>query len=324
MKEIIDQTPAYRQQDVIHSHLTPPHLPSEDAISASANPHHGTITATPKATSPPLRWEMRDLEKSLNPNLSKLEREFWSWSFKNPGVARVPGRYSPVFDSLERRDLVEGFRVSTDKDARRIKEVKEQLDFDLKGRHERRKLESTLSDYVEAVVDPLGPMEWVRGDKVHVYNPMEIVDKLRSCRQSGTVGVMPGGGVLVAWDEKCGFSKLCPDESRAESLRLADKYIPASERFLEKHRGNTFQYAVLTVPNYPLGKLKEGKADIYRRFNQLMGRKCCENFLGTAARQEDPLSANGGWNVHLNVFFSYQRANLLEGDKGSMGVQHTF
>ncbi len=60
-----------------------------------------------------------------------------------------------------------------------------------------------------------------------------------------------------------------------------------------------------TLPNYPGGRLREGKRHIFKRFRDKVvraqrGKKNRFGHVGSLMIQEDPLSKDRDWNVHLN------------------------
>jgi len=293
MPQIIDQNPPSRQDAASSLPPEPVKYPySQKNLQACGA--DGASSAL---------WNLRDLNKSLNPNLSALERQYWSWNFNHPGARAedVPSRFIPVFDAIERQYEADNFQITDDKTERTARRINKEIDAELPGRNLRRYVDHATADYLERVISPNGPVAYERGGETCHDQPLEMVSKLRSCRARGLIGVKPNGEYLAVFDDKCGYTKLCPDESREESKRLAKKYIPVVTSFLKQHRGNTFQYMVLSLPNYPAGSLAFGKQDIFRLFTRLIKKKCCRNVAGWLVRQEDPLAADGGWNVHLNV-----------------------
>lgn len=131
-----------------------------------------------------------------------------------------------------------------------------------------------------------------------------IAERLRDCRKSGVFGSDSAGSLVVAWDSKCGLVRLCPDEAANESQRLRESYEPGLLALVRQ--GCRLHKAVFTLPNYPSGRLREGKRYIFKRFRDriMRARKGkAPRFPVRAALvvQEDPLSARGDWNVHLNV-----------------------
>lgn len=160
----------------------------------------------------------------------------------------------------------------------------------------RRRMERDLADYIERIVLP-------------VYDDPKIAKlpiKLRSCRTSGTFARLPDGKRVTLWDQKCGLTRLCPDESRNETHRLISRYAPAIESYLKLHPHSRAYSAVFTLPNFSDGNLKTGLTEIYKRFNALRkkrkdGKLLFPELAGIITVVEAPRSAYGNWNVHLNA-----------------------
>jgi len=172
----------------------------------------------------------------------------------------------------------------------------------------RRLIEQDLARYIQDKIIPHAFWH----EKMH-----ELHNKICTCRVSGSHGIEIREGKKInavrAWDHKCGQAKLCPDESRLEGQRLAERYLPEVGSFALK-TGNRIFYAVLTMPNYAPGALLEGKKEIYKKWTSLLLRiKRSKNkplsdpfrrlnaIKGALVVQEDPLSAKLDWNVHLNI-----------------------
>lgn len=140
------------------------------------------------------------------------------------------------------------------------------------------------------------------GNEELIYDFRKTADKLSHCRRHGPFGINSAGRLVVAWDEKCSCSKLCPDEARHEAQRLRDRYMPAVLEHVAA--GGRVYKAVLTLPNYNGGRLREGKRYIFKKFrNRIMRRKDRFGILGALVIQEDPLGKHRDWNVHINVLF---------------------
>ncbi len=127
--------------------------------------------------------------------------------------------------------------------------------------------------------------------------------KMFSCRTSGIFGIGTHGKPVIAWHSKCSHAKLCPDESRHEAQRLFDRYANAISEH-EKNGGRVYKVWP-TLPNYPPGRLREGKRHIFKRYRDRIVRaeknkKKKFPHVGSLMIQEDPQSADGDWNVHLN------------------------
>ena len=131
----------------------------------------------------------------------------------------------------------------------------------------------------------------------------KLAVKMYNCRTSGIFGIGTHGKPVIAWHSKCSHAKLCPDESRHEAQRLFERYAdPISEH--EKKGGRIYKVWP-TLPNYPAGRLREGKRHIFKRYRDRIVRaeknkKKKFPHVGSLMIQEDPQSASGDWNVHLN------------------------
>lgn len=209
-----------------------------------------------------------------------------------------------------RRALARDFEPSAAQ-FERLDVVAEKLADQSVPRADRRELELALAEYVA------GPVYAYSGDADLLY----LADALRKCRRSGCVGLHDAGH-LVAWDAKCGESKLCPDESHEETVRLINRYLPAIQSWLRLGPTGGFRRvfkAVLTTPNAPRGSLKAAQKAIFERFRAVCARKepipaemkrkgdrrrkrpIFPGIKGALCVMENPLSARGDWNVHLNV-----------------------
>ncbi len=128
--------------------------------------------------------------------------------------------------------------------------------------------------------------------------------KMLSCRLSGPTGFDSNGNVVVAWDDKCGLTKYCPDESLKEAKRIGEWSLPLIQE--HKRQGGRVYKAWMTLPNYPGGRLREGVRYLPRRFrNRIMrAQKDGDRALpidGALLIVEAPKSAQDDWNVHANV-----------------------
>ena len=141
--------------------------------------------------------------------------------------------------------------------------------------------------------------------------------KMHQCRTSGCFGIGTHGKPIMIWDNKCSHPKLCPDESRHDAQRLFDQY---ADPILEHVRNGGRVYKLWpTLPNYPAGRLREGKRHIFKRYRDRFVRTKKFRHVGSIAVGEEPLSAARDWNVHLNVIFltrgflSYKNARAAWG-----------
>ena len=181
------------------------------------------------------------------------------------------------------------------------------LEAELGDRNARREAEHTLADYIESIGEGCA----------------DVVARLRSCRTSGVVGRKPDGNFIATWDEKCSLGRLCPDEARTETMRVVQKYVPEIRRWVFRKRGRRVYSAVFTIPNVQPGELEAAKRQLFELFKDWLRyhydacpleagpggfRRTRRRRLaafpqiqGALVVQEDPLSASGDWNVHLNV-----------------------
>lgn len=130
--------------------------------------------------------------------------------------------------------------------------------------------------------------------------------RMLQCRTAGVHG-LKAGKLVTGWDHKCNQVRLCPDESRAEGARLGEKYLPAMMQLMARHDNMRCYYIVGTTPNVEGAQLRKEKRAIFSRWVKLWDRQR-KGYLdiggGTIAAaffaQEDPLSASGKFNVHIN------------------------
>lgn len=161
-------------------------------------------------------------------------------------------------------------------------------------------VERQIADKFYFEVSPLA------GDLGHAETGQELHDigvRMYSCRTSGPFGIGPHGKPVIAWDEKCGSSKLCPDEARHEAQRLFDHYAQTIADYAKT--GGRVYKVWPTVPNYPAGRLREGMRHIFARWRKRIMRpvKNGRNKFGietSLAILEVPLGKNRDWNIHLN------------------------
>lgn len=171
--------------------------------------------------------------------------------------------------------------------------AEEQLELDLPGYSERAAIRQALADKIETELAG-APERWIA----------EIPGKLRLARQSGQWGIrLETGKPIVYWDSKAGLSRLCPDDAREESMRLRRRVQPALEELQAK--GHRITYAVFTMPNSPVGELREGMVAIFERFKRLLKGGDFPQIAGALCVLEAPLGRSRDWNVHLNVIFAH-------------------
>lgn len=176
-------------------------------------------------------------------------------------------------------------------------ELAEALELELPEWEERRAAEHALAHRLLRL-NRHNPPTWIR----------ELAEKMLRCRLHGRVGRKPDGGVSMAWDFTCSASKVCPDEARKETRRMLNRYIRPILWFVQSGIGRPRRvyYCVLTCPNAPRGALLETKRELMRRTREWLAK--FENVKGALVVQEDPLGADGTWNVHNNVIL------LVEGE----------
>lgn len=145
--------------------------------------------------------------------------------------------------------------------------------------------------------------------------------RLRSCRQSGTLGVRHknDGSIkpVILWDKKCNLNRLCPDESREEQRRLDSRYRHPMLDWKNARPGRRqIQKGVLSPPNVPVESFSyDYKREVYRRLSLWLKDDSQQSVKGCLATMEDPLSWRLDWNLHINIvllvdgFFDWKAAN---------------
>ena len=241
-------------------------------------------------------------------------------------MADDTGRLSPQFlkqaRTLERQFAVQEFRDavmrgSSPISVQALKEHQADLLAAMPGFQERRRVELAFADRLEACAD-------ISQDFLLAEQLRKDVNKMRDCRQGGFSGIDRASGKRrQIWDEKCGKVRLCPDESRAETQRMVNRYVPHLYQWLKGPGRRRAFYAVFTEPNFKPGQLaQEKKAQIERYKAKIVkGRRDCTEadrdrhgytskkkyvdlfpqIKGSLLIQEDPLSASLDWNIHLNA-----------------------
>lgn len=270
------------------------------------------------------------------PSAHIAEQKLFEWAAKHPDARSVPPHVLGYIDLIKRYNDVDTVKVSGRFDPYELERIRDDIIESGQARSERREDEVELADYIEHVWHetqwlPDIKTRTIKGKNKITRAPtlMDIASSLRNCRQSGTIGLLPGGKHIVAWDHKCGQVRLCPDESREETQRLTEWYLPALMDFSAAHNANRIFYLVPTLHNYRPGDLARGKRELNDRWKEFvdMPSYCPVTYTETkrpgtfkrkvAARknwpklfniraslviQEDPLAAGGDWNVHLNCF----------------------
>lgn len=178
--------------------------------------------------------------------------------------------------------------------------VRDELMEKGEGYRKRAVVRTKLADYIEREVLP----------KHFDLKLLTAAEKLRAARQTGTWGRHENGDIAMIWDDKSGLVRLDPDEAREESKRIAERYVPAMIKLSDEGRG--LHYLVLTIPNVKPGELLAAKRSMYRKWvnfkrMQRDEQKLFLEIIGDIAIMEDPLAADGRWNVHLNVILVTQK-----------------
>lgn len=219
------------------------------------------------------------------------------WLADPESGARPPPLVDAAWAQVERYDRAAEWRPDADMVSRAWAASRE-LGDRAQGYARRRAAESAIADYLEQVVMPHPSAQLLRFGA--------LTDKLRACRRCGCWGIKPDGGLLVAWDHHCRCSRLCPDEAREEGQRLQSRYIDAILTQVAARPGRRVYYAVLTQPNTKPGRLAQAKRRLFGRFRALLRkqtgkRRRFREIVGALVTQEDPLSVNDAWHVHLNA-----------------------
>ena len=172
----------------------------------------------------------------------------------------------------------------------------EQLELALPGMSVRHATRQALADALEQRALPEA-----RQQQLSVKYVLDIVGRLRRARQTFTWGYsLAKGKSVLLWDEKAGLSRLCPDDAREETQRLARRVLGPLEAAQED--GCALHYLVLTSPNAPPGGLRKENVSICKRFRRLILQSGeFPEIKGALCVLEAPLGSNRDWNVHLNV-----------------------
>lgn len=263
--------------------------------------------------------------------------EVMNWVDRHPEARTMPGLISSAVDRILRYDQVQAVQageITISLDPYELETIRDDLLADSGSWSERREAEHQIADYMREVASATGLLDLVQQAERH-----------DECRLHGAVGLKPGGGTMIAWDSKCGSVRTCPDESREETQRLTEFYLPAMLDWVKTSPTHRIFYGVFTTHNYRAGGLAGGKRDLLEKFKAWMNHQAdaCPvrfweqhgithvvrsrkkkmpptfNIKGALVIQEDPLSAAGDWNVHLNVFllvkgaFDFKQARQLWG-----------
>ncbi len=239
----------------------------------------------------------------MHPGQRQAELEVMRWAERHPDANKIPPHVETYMDTIKRyqhMDSMDGATIQLDRFE--LSKIHDELVESLPSYSARREAEQDLAIYIDGVgTSQLRPDFYF------------LAEKLNTCRHTGPAGIKPDGGLIIAWDRKCGQVRLCPDESREETNRLSDWYYPPMIEFTEKRATQRLFYAVFTLPNVAPGELAAGQKNIFDEFKKWRDKQG-EKLKGALVIQEAPLSYSGDWNVHLNVFlmvhgaFSYEQA----------------
>lgn len=166
---------------------------------------------------------------------------------------------------------------------------------------ERRRAELALAD----MLDNAG-WQALNANPSWAYDYGSLVSRMRACRQAGSWGIAGDGSARVLWDDKCGLTRLCPDEAREEAVRFAERYTPALEGWRAARKGRALHYSVLTWPNIARGALAEMKRAMATSVRAWLKLPELEGVAGAVCAQEDPLSASGEWHIHTNLILAVE------------------
>lgn len=241
----------------------------------------------------------------MNPVVNEHYNRIFAWAERNPQAKSVPHHIQASIDLINRYDQATKQKVINLLSQCELYEFEDRMN-DIAGDYQkRRELENELADYIADVA--------AVANRPDLFS---ISDRLANCRKTGTVGVKPDGGHIIAWDAKCGLVRLCPDESREETQRIDKFYRPEILNFKTKTYSHRLFYAVFTAENYAPGELLKGKKELFEKYKEFIKQtnqdKDNKKILSSLVIQEDPLSAGLDWNVHLNALllvngeFDYQ------------------
>lgn len=179
----------------------------------------------------------------------------------------------------------------TPDELQRFGEVLGQQRLELEAEDKHKNVRIAVARYLRDVVMPFAPDDpkWER-----------MASALLNARLTGTYMYSREKGKLrVISDDKAGLTLLCPDDARDAGNRLQRRYLPTLLDW--RNNGKALHKAVFTLPNFPVGQLRDGMKQIFKRFRKFIRSKKWPQIQGALCTLEGPLSARGDWNVHLNV-----------------------
>lgn len=252
----------------------------------------------------------------MHPAQSRIEAELMAWAARHPDCHTAPPHIEVLVEQQKRYAALEYSTALQSMSPQDRELTRQAIEEDLAAYSVRREAEQELSVYVDQVAS-----SQLRHD---LY---EKAQALHDCRGTGAAGIKPDGGTVIAWDQKCGITRLCPDESRENTQRLSEWYQPPILKFKDEKPTHRVFYAVFTVPNYAPGQLAKGKRQIIQRFrhwlDQMTESKYCPIITADEATQSGPACAiNKPRKGKLKPGQPYRKAGRTLADiKGSLVIQ---
>ncbi|MEJ2143447.1 MAG: hypothetical protein P8Y24_14070 [Gammaproteobacteria bacterium] len=173
------------------------------------------------------------------------------WLYTHPEATKIPHHIEALLHAEQKH--IEAERNKAHQATPYQVETKDQIEEILIPYGERKEAELLLADYIDEIPDQ---------DDLNIKG---IVEKMRLCRQTGTLAKTIDGDHVHVWDEKCSCSKLCPHESRDETRRLINKYQPHIEAFVNDKPTHRAFFGVFSTQNFQPGQLAMGKVEIIKR-----------------------------------------------------------
>jgi hypothetical protein len=180
-----------------------------------------------------------------------------------------------------------------------------ELEGERSGAEARAHVRAALAGYLERIVLPT-----VENEKL-----AKIPEKLRAARQQCWFQLnTQNGRTRTIWDVKAGEPLLCPDDARAEGMRLQRRLEHQVEELARG--GYRMYYGVLTIENAAPGGLEARVEKLWRTWRKALKARIEKKpgdprrkkdlpkrfpFIGAIATLEAPLSASRTWHPHLNV-----------------------
>jgi len=209
-----------------------------------------------------------------------------------------PGAALPAFVEADFDALRAQLRDTLKPDASTLLfEYQKATESDLASYAGRKAVRDALADRIVADVLPIAGPDFAKLE--------EEADHLRACRLSGEHGIRTDTFKRVTrWDYKCGNTRLCPDDSRANAMKHIRRTKPVLLDEMRNSKALRLYYDVLTLPNVAAGDLHDALREIYRDWNAYRKRlaRAGVDLVAAITSVEAPPSASGNaWNVHLNA-----------------------